>query len=584
MTISRVNAASLLAIDVGGVNTRAMLFDDVDGRYRFLGSGSAPTTANAPYKDVAEGVRHAIESLQEVTGRTLIGDDERLIIPSFPDGSGVDSVAATISAGPPIKVLVLGLLDDLSLESARNLARTTYSRVVDSIGLNDRRKPEARIDTILKLRPDLVLAAGGTEGGASQSVLKLLDAVGLSNYVLPETQRIEVLYVGNQVIKDEVKATLGKLGPLYFAPNVRPTLEIEQIEPAQARLAEITRLIRGRRMRGVPDLDSWAGGGLVPTATAFGRVIRLLNKIYHSDKGVLGIDIGSTATVVSIAQTDHSTQRVYPEFGLGRGLAEFLEHCKPDDIRRWLHVSIPESYLRDYLYTKALYPASIPATAEDLALEQALARQVISLAIKQTLEYEASRDGHSKSDRMPDFEPIVVSGSVITRAPNHGQSLLTLLDGLQPGGITTLVLDQHHLSPALGAASAINPVLTAQVLESSTFLNLGTVISPVGEARPGMPVLRIKMTDDKNNVSNVDIKEGSLETLQVAQGQRVQLHLQPLHRYDIGMGGPGRGGNLRVVGGVFGVIIDARGRPVRLPDDETKRRELIGKWRWTLGC
>jgi len=37
------------------------------------------------------------------------------------------------------------------------------------------------------------------------------------------------------------------------------------------------------------------------------------------------------------------------------------------------------------------------------------------------------------------------------------------------------------------------------------------------------------------------------------------------------------------VGGSLGVIIDARGRPLRLPDDPVRRRELNKKWIWTFG-
>jgi hypothetical protein len=40
---------------------------------------------------------------------------------------------------------------------------------------------------------------------------------------------------------------------------------------------------------------------------------------------------------------------------------------------------------------------------------------------------------------------------------------------------------------------------------------------------------------------------------------------------------------MRVVGGVLGVVIDARGRPLALPEDPTRRRELIKKWLWTVG-
>jgi hypothetical protein len=176
MPTSIVDADSLLALDIGEITTRAALFDIVGGHYRFLASGSAPSTVNAPYHDAGEGVRAALDQLQSITGRVLVGPDEKLILPSAEDGSGVDTLAVTLSAGPPLKVVAVGLLEDVSLESARRLATTTYARVIECISLNDRRRPEARLDAILRLRPDLVIAAGGTEGGASQSVIKLLES------------------------------------------------------------------------------------------------------------------------------------------------------------------------------------------------------------------------------------------------------------------------------------------------------------------------------------------------------------------------------------------------------------------------
>ena len=60
------------------------------------------------------------------------------------------------------------------------------------------------------------------------------------------------------------------------------------------------------------------------------------------------------------------------------------------------------------------------------------------------------------------------------------------------------------------------------------------------------------------------------------------LRLQPLHRFDVGMG-PGRGGSLKVVGGSMGIVIDARGRPLNLNVDPVQRREQMKKWLWILG-
>src|SRR5512142_1759041 len=124
---SLVDAESVLAIDVGSFNTRALLFDVVDGQYHFISSAVAPTTAGAPFRDISEGVHIALERLQEITGRHLIGSEAQLILPSQNDGSGVDRLALTCSAGGDLNIVTTGLLGDVSLLSAQRLAGTTYS-------------------------------------------------------------------------------------------------------------------------------------------------------------------------------------------------------------------------------------------------------------------------------------------------------------------------------------------------------------------------------------------------------------------------------------------------------------------------
>ena len=424
---------------------------------------------------------------------------------------------------------------------------------------------------------------GGTDGGASQSVLKLLETVGLASYMMPRDQRPEVLFTGNEDLRENVTEILGKIVSLHFAPNVRPTLDVEQLAVTQMELANIYRAVRARKLSGVLELDRWTRGKLLPSAVGFGRVVRFLSKIYDSNKGVMGVDIGATSTSVAAGFSGDLVMGVYPQFGLGTGLDRLLEYTDIEDIRRWLYLDIPKSYLQDYLKTKAMYPASVPATPDDLDIEQALARQLMQLALRRTVRgfpRETLRYGIGVS---PGFEPILATGSVLTRATNLAQSMLMLLDGLQPTGVTTFVLDQSQLAPVLGAAAAINPVLAVQVLESSTFLNLGTVISPVGKARPDTPILRVQMNVDDGNETSVLVKQGTLEMLPLPVGQSANLKLTPLHRFDIGMGGPGRGGGLRVVGGALGVVIDARGRPLRLAKDPVSRREAFHKWRWKLG-
>ena len=109
----------------------------------------------------------------------------------------------------------------------------------------------------------------------------------------------------------------------------------------------------------------------------------------------------------------------------------------------------------------------------------------------------------------PYFEPILAAGSVFTHAPTLGQSLMILLDAIQPVGITTMILDQNNLLPALGAAASRNSILPIQILESGAFLGLATVVAPYVNARPGVPILQARLIFQNGNESQLEVKQGS---------------------------------------------------------------------------
>jgi hypothetical protein len=582
MPTSLIEADSLLALDVGTVTTRAMLFDVVEGRYRYIGSGTAPTTAGHPVNDASNGVHKAIFQLQEVTGRILFGKDGRLLIPANPNGNGVDVCVATLSAGSPLRVVLVGLLEDVSVESAQRLAETVYSEVVDKLSLNDRRRSAARMDALLGSHPDVIIVTGGTERGASQSVLDLLDSVTMSLYMMPESSRPDVLYAGNNALSEQVEENLSSLTSLSVAANIRPGLDAESLSSAQNSLASIYRNVRARTIPGVHELDTWTGGRLSPTSTAFARVIRFLSKVYGSNKGVLGIDIGAASLSLAAAFAGDLYQGVYSDLGLGERLDRAADRYTLEEILAWVTGDVTESSLLNYLYNKKINPGAVPSTQEELAIEQALVRKFLSTGMQRLCSSFPKSVWRTGSWSMPWFEPIILAGSAFTKAPNLGQSLLMLLDGLQPVGVTTVVLDQNGITPALGAAAVVNTLLPVQVLESSTFLNLGTVISLASPASAGSPVLRVRVNPGSGGESLVEVRNGTLEVIPLATGETAKLHLQPLNRADIGMGGPGRGGSMRISGGALGVVIDARGRPLRLPKDDGKRKDLLKKWAWSL--
>jgi hypothetical protein len=555
----------------------------VEGEYRFVASGTAPSTAEAPFKDVSEGARNAIVNLQTILGKNLLDAARGLITPSQSNGSGVDALVVTLSAGPTIKAVVVGLLKDVSVESARRLTESTYARVVETIGMNDLRKPDQQIDSILRAQPDLVVISGGTDGGASRSIQKLLEPIGLASYLMPQEKRPSVLFAGNEKITEEIKTLMGSLAAsLHFSPNVRPSLETEDLEPAQRELARMMINIRKRQIKGVDQLDLWSGGHMLPTAYATGRMVRFLSKVYSSKKGILSVDIGASAAVISAGFKNKSTLNVYPEFGLGENLSRMLNYTTLADILRWSSLDLSEGVLRDYLYQKSLHPSAISATKEDLAIAQAVTRQALYLSMQSARRDFPSNIASIKPNLTPLFEPILAGGGPLSDASRPGQGLLLLLDSIQPVGVTTVILDQNNLLPLLGVAASRNNLLPVQVLESGAFLSVGTVVSPVVSANYGTPILRAKLAYENGTEARAELKFGSLELLPLASGETGSLTIQCLRGADVGFG-PGRGGTIPVSGGALGVVFDGRGRPLDLPADAVRRRELIKKWNWTLG-
>jgi hypothetical protein len=582
MTTSLVEGNSLMAIDIGAVNTRAAYFDVVEGRYRFIGMGQSPTTSNAPVRNAMLGVQLAIENLQSIIGKPLMDDEGRLIIPSQPDGSGVDSMVTTLSLGPAIKTLVVGLLPEVSGKSIESLARTTYTRVVDSLKLGDPRRIDEQVDAIVRYSPELVLIAGGVDGGAANSIQKLLEVVGLGAYLLPETKRPVVLYAGNNKVAHEVQTSLTNIAShVYISPNIRPSLEVEDLTPAQRELATIVVNIRQKQMPELAEVRTLSGGIVIPSSYAQGRMIRFLSSYFGSGKGVLSLDIGASAVSMGASFGGDLHLNVFPQLGLGEALAGLLSQTTLDEIVRWLSLEISADVVRDYLYQKSIYPGIIPVSKEELAIEQAIVRQNLQIATRLMIQRLPGRL-KPRNGLLPSFEPILAGGAAITGAATLAQKLLMLLDGLQPTGISTLALDKYNLLSMLGASVEVNSLLPVHVIDSGALSYLATVISPICNASYSTSIVRARLIREDGSEMTTEVKMGNLQILPLETRQTARLQLRPLQNADVGLG-PGRAGEVEVTGSSMGVVIDARGRPLRLPSDVGQRRFLAKKWLATLG-
>lgn len=569
---------SFLVADCGSVTTTVALFDVAGHGFRLLARASAPTTAGAPWEDTLAGVQQAIAQLSEITGRVLLTQQRDLIRPAQPNGAGVDYFLATVSTGEPLKVLLVALLEDVSLASARRVLRTLYAKEVDSFSLGDSRNQQEQVAAILACEPDLIFIAGGTDGGADERLLSLVETVDIGLSLQASNTRPQVVYAGNTQLREKVSAILRTSASVRVADNVRPTLETEQLEDAMRVVGEIYDEQCVELLPGIDSLLDWSEITPIPTARAFGAVMGYLAALYKGR--VYGVDLGANNVTFTTADPQQVRLSVRSDLGMGRPVHALRKPAGIEAIQSWLPEALEPAAIQNYLANKLLQPHTIPATREELYLEQAVARLMMQQAV---MDAAADWGWLERQTLLPPCQLLVLRGRTLTEAPRPSQVAAMVLDAIQPAGIFSIVMDRYGILPALGALAAFEPLVPVQVLEAGALVDMGWMVAPYGHAAPGQTVLRGTMDTDKGGHLKIDAKYGSLEVVSLLPGETAVLDLQPSRRFDLGYG-PGKGRKITISGGALGLVIDTRGRPMRFERDRDARYEQNRRWLQEMGA
>jgi hypothetical protein len=270
------------------------------------------------------------------------------------------------------------------------------------------------------------------------------------------------------------------------------------------------------------------------------------------------------------------------DLGSLQGGRRIIERRGIEALARWLPIPLTTEEITGILINKEIRPTSVPEAPEDLWVEQAAARETIR-EVLQIAKPGWESISRPQSNLMPLLDPILISGGVLAGAPRPGQVALMVLDAVEPVGVTTLLVDTNGLGPILGAVAGLNTLAAVETLDNDGIVNLATVIAPVGVARKGDIVLGVRVNYEEGGSLDVEVPYGSLELLPLPLGQEAVLELEPRRRFDVGLGGPGKGGKRRVRGGLVGLIVDARGRPLTLPSDAEERQIRNQQWLWDVG-
>ncbi|HEY6287786.1 MAG TPA: glutamate mutase L, partial [Ktedonobacteraceae bacterium] len=181
---------------------------------------------------------------------------------------------------------------------------------------------------------------------------------------------------------------------------------------------------------------------------------------------------------------------------------------------------------------------------------------------------------------------ILATGGVLAHTPKFGQAALMLLDALQPRGVTSMVLDRTMLISQLGAVATIAPIAAVQVNENDAVMHrLGTCVIPYGDLPQGQVALRVGIEYSNGRQVTAEVMSGSIEIIPLRINEQAMLTLYPAPTVDVGLG-PGERARAaeEIDGGLVGLVIDARGRPLVFSTDETERHARLVQWMQVFGA
>ncbi|MDP6457411.1 MAG: glutamate mutase L [Candidatus Marinimicrobia bacterium] len=589
---------SILATDCGSTTTKAILIEKRDGEYRLIVRGEAPTTVEAPFEDVTRGVLNAVMEVEELCGRKILDGDD--IISPQNGEEGVDLYVSTSSAGGGLQMMVSGVVKAMTGESAERAALGAGSIVMDVLASNDGRLPHQKISRIRQLRPDMILLSGGVDGGTVSHVAELAEII---NAARPRPRfgkqyKLPVIYAGNNKAREVIRDTLEEATDLSMVENIRPVLERENLKPSRDKIHDLFMEHVMAQAPGYRKLMSWSDAPIMPTPGAVGYLIEMIAQ--KENITAMGVDIGGATTDIFSVFQGIFNRTVSANLGMSYSICNVLAEATLGNILRWVPFTIDEEELTNRIANKMIRPTTIPQSLNDLKIEQAIAREALRLSFMQHKSFAVSLKGVQTERTISDaFEQagtggtlvdmmaldlLIGSGGVLSHAPRRNQAAHMMIDAFLPEGITELAVDSIFMMPQLGVLANIQEDEIKQdaqeaalhVFDKDCLIRLGTCIAPVGRAKKGKPLLRASLTLGDGSPQEYELMPGEMIRIEVPLGQVTAL-LEPEKGIDVGAG-PGEQISANINGGAVGIVLDGRGRPLVLPEDDSARMDMLKKW------
>lgn len=259
-----------LLIDIGSTFTKATAVD-ID-REEVLATAKSPTTVK---HDVTLGLKKALAEIEQQIGSV--------------EGK---PITACSSAAGGLRIVSIGLVPELSLEAAKRAALGAGAKVVGHYHHELTRREMKEMEAI---SPDLILLAGGTDGGNEGTIVHNAGMLARSTMAAP------IVVAGNKCAFDAIEDVFEGSGKtVRFVENVMPEvgkLEVQACREA-IRAVFMENIVKAKGLNRAAELASTI---IMPTPAAVLNAAVLLATGAQDEKGLgelVVVDVGGATTDV----------------------------------------------------------------------------------------------------------------------------------------------------------------------------------------------------------------------------------------------------------------------------------------------
>ncbi len=449
----------VLLVDFGSTYTKATAVDLEAGG--LLGTAASFTTVET---DINEGLSNACAILKEKTG---VND--------------YTATYACSSAAGGLKMAAIGLVPELTVQAAKEASLGAGAKIMKTYAFKLTKSDVREID---RLRPDILLLTGGTDGGNSETILanaKKLTALEAD---------IPIVIAGNRCCADDCEEILeGR--QIYVCENVMPSLGKLNILPAQKIIRELflKKIVQGKGLTKAMELMTDI---IMPTPSAILEAMQLLANGTGSTSGIgelLGVDLGGATTdVYSIAtgsptnmktvykglEEPYAKRTVEGDIGMRYSMRGVVEAVGSERLASM--AGLTAERLEEMLSYLEAHKDAVPRDEEFLRLDDALASAAVeTAAIRHAgtieLAYTPMGETYVQSGKdLRNVKNIVVTGGALIHSKNVEKiARYAGMDGAHPESLRPenagIWVDKKYLLAAMGLLGKNYPETALEIMK-----------------------------------------------------------------------------------------------------------------------